>query len=154
MKNDQNKKFIDPDNVQEIIEKVYKSPTLGHIIQIINSTYPTWIAGTIDCYSDDYPELSDNWKNVCEKASTNMTKIILVEALFFEEIHTDYKLLKLFAELLTRTGFCIRRKDEFFPCRICNKALPEDFMYNILKQSGKKVPLKWSSTCSTCVDKI
>lgn len=150
------KDFTDPSNVIEILEQICKLPTLGDIQPLLIKTFPTWIIGSMSGYSLDYPTLNDNWVEICQKMNIKPTEILLVEDLFLQDAslpaeHQTHKLVNTFAEILTRSGFVIRRKCDLFPCNNCGRAIPQSHIYDLMKKQGLQVPEVWSTFCSTCL---
>ena len=107
----------------------------------IDTIFPNWFIATIDDYSDDYPHLKKNWSDICEKIGIEKTQILIVDQLSHEP---QYSLILFFAEIFTRAGFAVRRKNEFFPCKVCNKALPSEYIWQIMKDNNFSVPEKFS----------
>lgn len=143
----QNNKYLDPDNVNDIKEEIKNAPTLGDLKNILDKVFPSWIQGFINDYSEDYPELRKHWENICFENQTQPKQIILVDFISFDE---SYSLIRIFAEILTLSGFCIRSKNELFSCKKCGKALPQSHVYNLIKESGQTVPEVWRTICSNC----
>ena len=117
--------------------------TIQEVLDYIQNKHPGWIINMYDGYSDDYRELSQNWRKVCETFKTTPQRIILIERL---ELDDHYN----FAELLSQTGFVVRTKYEFLPCPKCNLIIPTQQIYDKLKECNKAVPDVWSPSCSTC----
>ena len=139
--------YIDPDNSAEIIERIKTIPTVGDIKKFIDETFPNWIVTAMDSYSDDYPHLTTNWNKVCEVAKVPQTQIILVDDIRFDDSH---KVIKMFAEVLTRSGFVVRNVNDFISCKKCNKALPAKHMWGAFKDRGIQVPYQWNDHCVGC----
>ena len=142
--------FKDPDNFEEILETLKETPTLEGVLQLIDKCFPNWIIAFLDRFCDDYPHLQDNWEKLCMMIDEEMktTQILIVEDITFDD---DHKLQKLFCELFTRTGFCVKRKVEFIPCPICNKAIPTEWYYDIIKTGKFEIPDVYSDKCSNCI---
>jgi hypothetical protein len=141
-------KYINPPNTQEIIDNLKNAETHTEIVDIIHETFPTWILGWPKNYSSDYPEFTQNWKNVCKKTKSEPLCIIIVDKISFND--PNYSLLQMFAELLTVFGHSVRNKDDFFECKYCCDILPVQSIYNKLKENKIKVPKIWSMKCSGC----
>ena len=60
-------KYIDPENTQEILEKIKTLPMLGDVKVILEETFPNWIVGGTFSYSKDYPHLQKNWEKICHQ---------------------------------------------------------------------------------------
>jgi hypothetical protein len=110
----------------------------------INGILPNWVLHTIIGYSSDYPHFQKNWGIICGECKVEPQKLILVSEISFEK---DSKSAVL-CEYMTRKGYCVRRIDEFFPCKICDMALPCKEIWSLLKSKGFSVPEKWSDICS------
>ena len=114
-------KYKDPENFDTVFEKIKNSKTLKEINDLIIEIYPDWILHFLDSYSLDYPHLQKNWEIATEKNNIKTAKIIIVEFLIKDE---DHKLVNIFSEILTATGFIIRSKDELLYCETCNRDIP------------------------------
>jgi hypothetical protein len=143
-------KYKDPENSGFIIDSLHEAPTLKEVNAIIKSVYPTWMISVLEKYSDDYPSLTSNWQKICSEIGVSPAKIIIVDFLPSEKNATDFILIASFSEILTRSGFSIRRKQEFVLCSKCSALTPKVSIRQKLKDAGEKVPETWSSNCSTC----
>lgn len=141
-------KYIDPPDVETIINEIKNLPTLGDIKPLVDKYFPEWIIGTIEGYSKDYIFLENNWKNVCNKMNVSPTKIIIVDSNIMMD--GNHKLISLFAEILTKSGFCVRSKNHFFACKKCGRALPHTETYDIFKNNNNIIPETWSTICEKC----
>ena len=145
-------KYVDPENADEILEKIKTLPTMGEVKQLIEETFPEWFVALLDDYCPDYPQLRVNWRVVCHKLGISPTKVVIVEEINFDD--DKHKLTKTFAELLTRVGFSVRRKIEFTPCRVCHKAIPSPELHEQFRVRGDvKIPPTWSQYCVGCEGK-
>lgn len=140
--------YKDPENIDSILDEIKKAPTLGDIKILIDKYYPNWIIDVIEKYSLDYPNLNSNWMTVCKKCNTTPKKILIVCQICL--IDKEHVLLNTFCELLTRSGFCVRKYDDFVKCKKCSRAIPCIELYNVLKNNGNKVPECWSEVCTEC----
>jgi len=140
--------YSDPSNTQDILKQISNTADLGGVREILDKVFPTWIVGMIPNYSKDYPHLQNNWDLICKKLGVERTSILVVENIVQDEHHV---LIQTFAELLCRSGFCVRRKSEFFPCYKCGAALPTQILYDLMKEKmSHNIPKNWGTTCSTC----
>jgi hypothetical protein len=139
--------YSDPDNTPELLTRLSLLPTIKDVKQFIEEIFPNWIITAIDSYSEDYSHLEKNWKVMANMSGVNPAQILIVEDIVFDNCHT---LIRNFAELLTRAGFMVRRKNEFFPCPVCNKAIPSENLYNKMKEKKFPIPDIWKSKCSNC----
>ena len=146
MKDNKNR-FEDPPNVEEIKKHLTTLKTLADVKTYIDEILPNWFITVINDYSEDYSSLSKNWDEVCKKANCKKTQILIVEELSHEP---NFSLILLLAELFTRSGFAVRRKYEFIPCKVCGKAIATQYVWNILKNNGENVPEVWSDKCINC----
>lgn len=144
----QNNKYLDPDNVIEIKECITNAENLGKIKEIVDEIFPGWIVGTIKEYSEDYPELEKHWMNICFEKRVSQKEIMIVDFISFED---TYSLIKIFCEILTLSGFCVRTQNELFQCKICKKAIPQEHIYNLMKKNGSNVPDVWRVMCKKCM---
>lgn len=134
-------------NKEEILGKLKNCQTIGNVKDLINQTFPDWIVAFLPYYSDSYPHLNRNWLKICEMQQVKPTEIIIVSDIIFDDEHI---ILKSFCECLTRAGFCVRRKIEFIPCSVCNKAIPTQEIYNLFVDKQFEVPERWSPNCFGC----
>jgi hypothetical protein len=143
-------KYLDPPNVEEILDQIKSCPTLGDVVQTVTRLYPDWILGVLPDYSPDYPILTENWHNICFKNNVEPKKIVLVQSIYFDDIHV---ILKTFSEILTLSGFCVRTKNDLFACNKCGLALPQSHLYDLLKEKVEDIddiPPVWSVLCEDC----
>jgi len=117
--------------------------TMQEVLEHIQQKFPGWIVNMYDAYSNDYTELNENWKKVCDIFKAQPQRIILVENLKDDEHFS-------FAELLTQSGFVVRTVHEFGSCPVCNKVIPKLNIYNKLKELKKQIPHDWSDKCIDC----
>lgn len=142
-----NDKYIDPSNTSEILNNLQNIPTLGEVKKLIDEVFPSWIITTMNIYCSDYPHLMTNWIQICRMSGVEPKQIIIVDDIVFDDSHT---LIKAFSECFTRSGFVVRRKNEYISCEKCCSAVPTENMWNILKEKGFEVPTKWNKYCSIC----
>jgi hypothetical protein len=140
--------YCDPPNVDEILEQIRNLPTLGDIKPLVDEYFPGWLIGTIDEYSKDYPSLDKNWKTICNKLNVRPAKIIIVDCNMM--LDDKHKLISLFSEILTKSGFCVRSKNHLFACKKCGRALAQPEFYDLLKTNNNVVPQIWSVICEKC----
>ena len=141
--------YKDPRNKDQILNKLKSAKTLKDIEVLVKKTFPTWIIGFIDDYSDDYSMFKKNWVKICGELKTKPTQIMVVEQLFEGK---EFSLLNIFADTYTRVGFNVKRIVEIMPCKVCGKALLRQPVYQLLKDKDcKDIPNKWSDVCSKCV---
>ena len=141
-------KYTNPDNVDEIMNELKNAKVHGEVVKIMNKTFPGWIIGWPKKFSDDYPIFSEHWNKICSDLKVQPLCILIVDHIAFAD--NDYTLLSSFCELLTLFGHCVRRKEEFFECKLCGSVLPNQSVYEKLKKDGVKVPEVWMMRCSTC----
>jgi len=140
--------FIDPPNVDEIIERIKKCPTMKDINDLLYEIYPKWILIYLDKYSEDYPQLQSNWEKIAEQYSIKKCQMVIVQKIINDDKHT---LINTFAEIYTRSGFIVRTKDEIIPCEKCFSAIPNIETYENMKISGMPVPERWLRVCENCL---
>ena len=140
--------YLDPPNKEDIILSVKNAEKHYEVIDIINSTFPTWILGCPQKYSKDYEHFQNNWKYVCKKSQCEPLNIVIVDMIEFND--KNYTLIKLFSELLTCFGHSVRRKEEFIECKACGDAIPTQSVYNQLVERKIDVPTFWSMRCKGC----
>lgn len=140
--------YKDVTNFQEILDNVKKLATLGEIKELVEQIYPSWIIGFLQKYSQDYNELQSNWEKICQENKTNVKQIMLVDSIFFDDEH---KLIQLFAEIFTKSGFLVRTKEQIIPCSKCNLAIISRQLYDLLKdKNSEDYPESWSDRCRSC----
>ena len=140
--------FEDPENVEEIINKVKECETHDEVVKLINETFPGWILGWSKKYSVDYQHFQNNWEFVCKKSGCKPLNVISVDAIVFND--PNYTLVKLFSELLTVFGHSVRRKEEFIECKICGEALPTQEVFNHLVERMMTKLDCWMIKCRNC----
>ena len=141
--------YEDPNNVEDIIEEIKSLPTLGDIKPLVDKYFPGWIIGTLDGYSKDYMFLENNWRTVCNMMNIKPLKIMIVDSNIV--LDSSHKLISLFSEILTKSGFCVRSKNHLLPCKKCGRALPQPEFYDVLKTNNNfKIPRIWSTVCENC----
>jgi|SRR3989344_2821814 len=139
--------FSDPENYEEILKEFQELKNPKETQNLIERTFPTWIVAILNSYCKDYPHLENNWKEICRRTKTVPKKIVLVQILKFA---TNFKLINIFAEIMTREGYVVRRVGEFIPCKKCQTAIPCYEIWALLKEKNFFVPEEWSETCLNC----
>jgi hypothetical protein len=141
----ENDLYKDPSNAEKILYELTQCPTVKEILDILNKIYPKWIIVVLNQYCGNYPQLQLNWEKVCKESFTDPKKIVIVDFMFFDENH---RLIRAFAEIMTRLGFCVRSKNEILPCEslVCGNAVTSNEFFNHLQHR----PEKWSSFCKKC----
>ena len=140
--------YLDPLNMEDIIVSIKNAEKHYEVIDIINSTFPSWILGCPKKYSKDYKHFQNNWQFVCNKSGCQPLNIVIVDMIEFND--KNYTLIKLFAEILTVFGHSVRRKEEFIECKACGDAIPTQLVYNQLVERKIDVPVFWSARCKDC----
>jgi hypothetical protein len=141
--------FKDPENVEDIKETLKTLPTMKDILDLINKVFPNWIVTFFDKYSNDYPHLDKNWELITKELNIPKSQILIVENIYNKD-DEEHLLINLFCDIFTRSGFIVRRKNEIFPCEVCNAAIPNNESYNKMKESNIQVPETWTQKCTTC----
>lgn len=150
---DLEEKYKDPSNIDELIVKIKSSQTIGDLKQVLESVFPDWILGTMPGYSSDYPHLTANWKNVCDRIKVAPKEIVIVALTFWvkaDDNNNNHKFISIAAEILTMSGFIVRMNGELIPCDKCSRAIPAKVMYDLMKNKGLNVPANWSNRCTNC----
>jgi hypothetical protein len=65
-------------------------------------------------------------------------------------VDSNHKLVGVFCEILTKSGFCVRSKNHLLTCETCGLAIPREHIYNMMKANGIRVPTFWSKKCFKC----
>lgn len=113
----------------------------------INTNFPNWLLYSLNDYSEDYPHFKQNWITICKSLNVQPKNIILVNKIQFEDKNDP---LIQICEFMTKKGYVVRRVDEFIPCSSCEKAIPCEEIYELLKERNFKVPSSWQNKCSSC----
>lgn len=140
--------YQDPENVEELIERIKECETHDKVVDLINEIFPGWILGWPKRYCADYPHLQNNWEFVCKKSGTKTLSVIIVDQIIFDD--PKHSLIKLFCELLTVFGHSVRRKEEFIACKICGDAIPTQIVYNQFCERKISVPSCFMVKCQNC----
>lgn len=143
----ENDKYKDPSNNLEILEKLKNLPTILDIKLYIDELYPEWCITFMENYSSDYPHLIKNWEHLCSQLKVKPTQIMIVDKISFDDSHS---IISHIAECYTKLGFCVRTKNDYFPCSICNKAIPTYKIWKLFKDKNLPVPKEWSMNCTNC----
>lgn len=136
--------FKNPENHEDILERIKTCPTLKEVTMLLNEVFPQWIIGGYERFSDDYSDLQNNWEKTCEKSGVKPTTILNVHNYLEDEEHT---LIRTFCEVFSASGFHVRKDAELYPCQVCGLALLSKEMYEITNISEPSV---WSDRCSKC----
>ena len=114
--------FTDPSNKEEIYLKIQAVTNATEIYSLVMEVFPEWILEECKDYEPLYSKFSDNWSKVASRFFQNPRKILIVQQIAFEDPENEYTILRMFCEILTRTGFCVRRKEELKRCGECGLA--------------------------------
>ena len=140
--------YRDKENVDEVIGRIKSAPKMKEVFEVIDEIYPSWIVGLSQKYCSDYQSFTDNWKHICRANNVKPQAVLMVDELVFDDEHI---LLRTLSEVLTCSGFVVRRKGEIIQCSVCGFALPSEEMYLRLKEKGiPNLPNIWSNKCSSC----
>lgn len=131
--------YQDPENTVEIMLQIKNSPTIGDVKNLMDKTFPGLFVTVIDRFSDDYPHLNKNWKNICDSIPTTQKQIIILD-----NYPHDCNLINTFAECFVNAGFVVRSKAEYTPCPETGTAVPSESIYRLFKEKGFTVPETWS----------
>lgn len=141
-------KYKDPPNIQEIMEKMKTLASMREINDLVETVFPDWVVTFMIGYSYDYPNLTTNWKKICDIAKTKPAQVMIVEEIVCDENHL---LLNAFADCYTKAGFSVRRKREIIPCQKCNDiAVPSEAMWKVYQENYIPIPTVWSNKCAEC----
>jgi hypothetical protein len=143
-----NRPYQDPENADEIVEKLKECENHDQVVNLINETFPGWILGWPKRYGVDFPSFQNNWEYVCKKSGTRTLSVIIVDTIVFND--TKYKLLKMFCEILTLFGHSVRRKGEFIGCKMCGDAIPSESVFlELVERKNTTLPC-WMIKCREC----
>ena len=145
-------RFKDTPNCKDVIERIKNLSNIGEIIEYIKILYPEWIKSFHPCFSSDYNILNKNWVIMCDKVlKTSLKDIILVEE---DEFKSDSDVLNTCCEILTRSGFLIRKYDNYVKCQNCDRLIPTIDEIKKIQTINKKLnlqfPGEWMDSCTEC----
>lgn len=140
-------KYIDPENIDDILEELKTLATLGDVKNLIDRVFPGLIVGIIPRFSKDYASIQANWEKVCTRTNTRPAQILIMDDYFFQD---GYTLVRIFCETFTKAGFCVRKRNEYTGCTVCGNAVATQNNHALLKKLGQQVPTEWSNKCSGC----
>lgn len=146
-------KYADPPEKSKIMDRIRNAPTLGDLVPVLKETFPDWMVGTMKGYSPDYTHLTRNWHSVCDQIKVSPKEIVLVEWTGNDDNH---QLVNIFSDVLTRSGFAVRMKTEFFACPVCSLAIPHPTIHKmwIDMNLNENIPKEWKPHCSGCSDSV
>ena len=139
----------DPENVK--LNDLRELRTIEDVLRYANTNYPGWIAGFAERYSDDYPHLTCTWVEMAKMLKTTPSQIILVSYIPLLNLSngSDSPVLAGVCDIFSRSGFMLRRNEEFITCPVCDALLPSKKAYGNLTV---KPPFPWTSRCRLCDD--
>ena len=139
----------DPEHVK--VNDLCKLRALEDVLRYANKNYPGWIAGFADRYSDDYPHLTCTWVEMAKMMKAKPSQIMLVShvPLLNEGGGSDTPVLAGICDIFSRSGFMLRRNEEFVTCTVCDALIPSRKAYDKLTV---KPPFKWMNCCRLCED--
>lgn len=135
----------DPENWQELLEKMKGLKTLGEVLEMFQTVFPGIVVGFLDGYSPDYPHLTEDWEKIASLNNVTRKQIMILDNVSYSDNH---KLIRHFCECFTRAGFSVKRKMEFIPCEKTGLAIPSEIMYHIYKSDDRIVPESYSQISS------
>lgn len=135
----------DPENWEELLDKMKNLKTLGEVLNMFNETFPGIVIGFMNGYSPDYPHLKEDWDKIAKMNNTTTKQVMILDDVSFDENHN---LVRHFCECFTRAGFSVRRKMEFIPCKETGLAVPTELLYYCYKSDGRVVPETYSQISS------
>lgn len=141
-------KYRDPENLEEIKEKIKLCTNLAQVVPLVKEVFPEWIVGEVKGYSEDYYVLTNNWDKTCKQVKTTRQCILIIDDEQFS--HETHRLSGLFCEMFTRCGFSVRYAGHIIPCTVCRRAIPTKEIYNLMVENGTRVPKVWSRFCKSC----
>jgi len=139
--------YKNPNNTDQIKSEIQNLPTIGDIKNYYENMFPTLIVGSIKKYSDDYPLLQKNWEKVCKETNVQPTEILIVDNFDFIQ---ENSLVLLFCEIMSKVGFCVRKKMDIIPCEVCGDALPSKTSWELLSENSK-TNLPFCIKCTKCI---
>ena len=139
--------YMDTEENAKILNLLPEIKSVDQAEALIDTYFPNWLNCILSDYSQDYDHLQRNWKYICQTIGTSQKKIVLVNGIFFDADHT---VLNSVCEYMTRKGYIVRRVDEFTACSKCQKAIPCQEVWKVMKSKGIPCPSVWSDKCSSC----
>lgn len=119
-----------------------------------------WITAVIDDFSEDYSVFRDNWVDTCRRIADasghpcTPQKILLVDAVFFQQTSSAEVFLQKLCDKLTEYGYCVRRSMELQQCPVCGWALPVEELYHRIQDSRSpvslRIPVEYWPVCIDC----
>lgn len=136
--------------------------TLENVLEYAVEKTSGWILEVIDDFSDDYAVFRDNWGDTCSRIAAHAKhdcspqKILLVDAVFFQQTGREEVFFQNLCSKLTEYGYCVRRKTELTRCTVCGAAMPVEQLYHRMIASKNPIslqlPLEYSDVCVGCKD--
>jgi len=134
--------------MEEIVKELKEMKTMGEVNNLVKRTFPDWIITTLSRFCDGYPHLNNNWIILCKKIGINPSQILIVRELSMSD---DHKLLRMFIECFTQSGFSVRSMTDYIPCIKCEiVAVPTPQIHNSMKEKNLKIPEINSMKCQEC----
>jgi hypothetical protein len=139
----------DPEHVK--VNDLRNLRAIEDVLRYANKNYPGWIAGFAERYSDDYPHLTCTWIEMAKMLKTKPSQIMLVSyvPLLNEGGGSDIPVLAGLCDIFSRSGFMLRRYEEFVTCIVCDALIPSKKAYDKLTV---KPPFAWMNRCRLCDD--
>jgi hypothetical protein len=148
---------FDVDQLKQEFTQILQTNDVITVKTFIDNIFPGWIVGFTNTYSSDYTFLRNNWFALCKSISdmhntqVHPQKILYVDKIFFDtKDNVQHSLLMFICEQLTRKGYVVRRNDELVKCFLCDKAIPSEDVWKVMKAKNLPVPESWTDCCYDC----
>ena len=125
--------YKNPTNAEQIKDEILNLKTIGEIKQFYVNMFPTFIICSIKKYSEDYPFLQNNWDKFCKENNVKPTEILIVDNFDFIQ---ENSLVLLFCEIMSKVGFCVRKKMDIKLVKTINEIKDEELLFEIKTPSS------------------
>jgi len=98
-------------------------------VAFLNQHCPELIVASGTKFHPQYKHLTDNWNYVCQKLGCQPAKILLLSK--YPE-NSDNQFLYYICEMLTNSGFCVRKSEHYGRCLNCGVICPTETTHNIM----------------------
>lgn len=132
-------RFRDPkdqDLLHELYMEIREIKSGEEALEFARKYAPDWIICEANSFAKMYSRLTTNWNTICNSLNTRPQKILLVEEIHFR--NSEHTIMEMICEILTRAGFCVRRKCEFDTCSQCDSVIFSIEMFETLSRKRKK----------------
>lgn len=115
-------------------------------VSFLNHHCPNLIVAQGTKFNSNYKHLTDNWHHVCRKLNCQPAQILLLSK-YPEDVNSS-PFLHYICEMLTQSGFCVRKAEHYTHCDNCNSISPTEQTHNLM--AIKVILPKWSNKSPCC----